>query len=107
MAAKVLIHVADADLRSQLESLNPEGLSGNGVDELRYLFLTSQVELIDSADKVKGMKYHSVSDTLSIGVADADGEKCDRCWNHSVKVGESSDHPLICERCVKALDNTF
>ena len=103
LAAKVLLHVADTEVRSRLASFNPDSLSGNGVDELRYIFLTSQVELIDSADAVKGMKYHSSSDSLAIGVTDADGEKCDRCWNHSVHVGESDEHPLLCERCIDAL----
>ncbi|NET47554.1 MAG: isoleucine--tRNA ligase [Merismopedia sp. SIO2A8] len=107
LAAKVLLYVADADIQARLQKLNPDGLTGNGVDELRYLFLTSQVELLDSAAAIEGMKYRSVSDALSIGVADADGEKCDRCWNHSVHVGESAEHPLLCERCVPALEGQF
>ncbi|NEQ97102.1 MAG: isoleucine--tRNA ligase [Cyanothece sp. SIO2G6] len=107
LAAKVLLHVADADTRKWLESLNSSSLAGNGVDELRYFLLTSQVELIDNPERVAEMKYHSVSATLAIGVADADGVKCDRCWNHSTHVGTIEAHPLLCERCVKALDHQF
>ncbi len=26
-----------------------------------------------------------------------------RCWNYSVRVGESARYPTVCERCVEAL----
>ncbi|GAB4183398.1 MAG: isoleucine--tRNA ligase [Coleofasciculaceae cyanobacterium] len=106
--AKVLLYVSDAQLRQQLEALNPQdSLSGNRVDELRYLFLASQVEILDSPDAIQKAEYKSESDKLSVGVVKADGEKCDRCWNYSVHVGESAEHPLLCDRCVPALEGQF
>jgi isoleucyl-tRNA synthetase len=63
--------------------------------------------LVDSADRITGMKYATQTETLSIGVADADGQKCDRCWNYSTHVGESEEHPLLCERCVEAVHGRF
>lgn len=81
--------------------------AGNGVDELRYLFITSQVELVESALAMEEVEYKSVSESLSVGVVKADGEKCDRCWNYSTLVGEFSEHPSVCERCVAALDGEF
>ncbi len=108
LEAKVLLYVPDADLRTALQAFNPaDSLSGNYVDELRYFFLTSQVELLDSAKPLDGIKYVAQSDVVGVGVVDADGQKCDRCWNYSTHVGESKDHPLLCERCIPALDNTF
>jgi len=44
---------------------------------------------------------------LSVGMIDAEGVKCDRCWNYSTHVGESAAHPLLCERCVPALEGEF
>jgi isoleucyl-tRNA synthetase len=41
---------------------------------------------------------------LSVEVRRADGTKCARCWNYSTHVGESSDYPTVCERCLKALN---
>jgi len=106
--AKILLYVPDAELRQQLSGMNvDDSLTGNRVDELRYFFLASQVELLESPSRLEGMKYQSQADDLGIGVADADGEKCDRCWNHSTHVGESKDHPLLCERCVEAIAGTF
>ncbi|BAY72048.1 isoleucyl-tRNA synthetase [Trichormus variabilis NIES-23] len=105
LEAKALIYVKDANSRKAIATLNPE--VGNGVDELRYLFLTSQVELLDSADKLQDGKYTSQSDSWGIGVVNAEGQKCDRCWNYSTHVGESAEHPLLCERCVPALAGEF
>jgi isoleucyl-tRNA synthetase len=106
--AKVLLYVSDAQLRQQLEALNPQdSLSGNRVDELRYLFLASQVEILDSPEAIQKAEYKLESDKLSVGVVKADGEKCDRCWNYSVHVGQNSEHPLLCDRCVPALEGQF
>jgi isoleucyl-tRNA synthetase len=58
--------------------------------DLRFLFIVSQVEL------VHGPK--------SITVSRAEGEKCERCWNYSTRVGESESYPTVCERCVAALN---
>jgi isoleucyl-tRNA synthetase len=59
--------------------------------ELRYIFIVSQVELREGEE-------------LTISVSHADGEKCERCWNYSTRVGESSKFPTVCERCAAALD---
>lgn len=66
-------------------------------NELRYLFIVSQVELLESKD---------VKD-VSISVTQADGEKCERCWNYSTHVGESEKFPTVCERCARALDESL
>ncbi|MBD1907719.1 MULTISPECIES: isoleucine--tRNA ligase [Cyanophyceae] len=109
LEAKVLLYIPNAEFRSLLQDLNPNSVlsTHNGVDELRYLFITSQVELLDSADALQGLKYSLQSDGIGIGVVKADGEKCDRCWNYSLQVGESTEHPLLCERCIPALAGQF
>jgi isoleucyl-tRNA synthetase len=104
LEAKVLLYVADEQLRSSVKALNA---SQNGIDELRYLFITSQVDLLDSPEAVQGLEYSLQSDTWEIGVVNAEGQKCDRCWNYSTHVGEFAEHPLICERCVAALAGKF
>jgi isoleucyl-tRNA synthetase len=60
-------------------------------NDLRYLFIVSQVELGESPD------------LFTIGVSAAEGTKCERCWNYSTRVGESERYPTVCERCVAAL----
>jgi len=39
-----------------------------------------------------------------VEIVRADGTKCERCWNYSTHVGENTDYPTVCERCVKALN---
>ena len=108
LEAKVLLYVSDLELRQQLQMLAPQENSAeqsNGVDELRYLFLVSQVELLESSPVTDGKELSS-ADTI-VEVVKADGKKCDRCWNYSVRVGESQAHPLLCERCIPALAGEF
>jgi isoleucyl-tRNA synthetase len=95
--------------RIEQQEVRTEQNSGitNNVDELRYLFLASQVEVLDSLEAIQKAEYNSQGDKLSVGVVKADGEKCDRCWNYSTHIGEISDHPTLCERCVPALDGEF
>ncbi len=59
--------------------------------DLRYVFIVSQVEVKQGGENV------------SITVSRAEGEKCERCWNYSTRVGESETYPTVCERCVAAL----
>jgi len=66
--------------------------------ELRYLFIVSQVSVNDAkAD------HGVLGSDLVIKIDRAAGQKCERCWNYSVHVGESSSFPTVCERCVAAL----
>ncbi|WP_299410891.1 zinc finger domain-containing protein [Acaryochloris sp. IP29b_bin.148] len=65
------------------------------MDELRYLFLASQVELLDTPKNLDRLMYQFQSETLGVGVVTADGKKCDRCWNYSTSVGQS-ENMLYC-----------
>lgn len=106
--AKVLLYVKDQQLKQRLEAMNPsDSLSGNQVDELRYLLLASQVELVDSLEAIQTTTYRSESETIALGVVNAEGLKCDRCWNYGPKVGTIAEHPTICERCDAALAGNF
>ena len=65
-------------------------------DQLRYLFIVSDVVLEKSPA--------SNGDTgLAITVNRAPGEKCERCWNYSIHVGEDKTYPTVCERCSAVL----
>jgi isoleucyl-tRNA synthetase len=58
--------------------------------ELRYIFIVSQVEVHEG-------------DRLGVEIQKADGQKCERCWNYSTRVGEFDRYPTVCERCAEAL----
>jgi isoleucyl-tRNA synthetase len=63
-------------------------------DQLRYIFIVSQVEVHEGAE-------------FGVEIARADGQKCERCWNYSIHVGDFTDHPTVCERCHDALKEMF
>ncbi len=108
LEAKVLVFVKDPAWKAQLDSLNlVESLAGNRVDELRYLFLSSQVSLLDSPETIQFVEFKSESETLTVGIIKADGHKCDRCWNYSLSVGTFPEDPTICDRCEAALKGEF
>jgi isoleucyl-tRNA synthetase len=58
---------------------------------LRYIFIVSQIEVHEG-------------DSFSVEIQKANGAKCERCWNYSIRVGEFSEYPTVCERCFEALD---
>jgi len=109
LEAKVLLYVPDSELHKQLSDMNPTNSVGEGthVDELRYLFLTSQVELLDCPDAAKNAPYYTETESVTVGIVKAEGKKCERCWNYSTDVGQFEDHPTICERCYEALADQF
>lgn len=70
-------------------------------EDLRSIFIVSKAELSEGeiADA-----YHSVDvEGVTVKVAPAPGEKCNRCWVHEPSVGQQPDHPTICERCYTAI----
>jgi isoleucyl-tRNA synthetase len=40
---------------------------------------------------------------FSVKVERAPGQKCERCWNYSIHVGEDKNYPTVCERCSASL----
>jgi isoleucyl-tRNA synthetase len=72
--------------------------------ELRYIFIVSQVELTKSEGIVAHGGNAGFTGVGKIVVGRAEGQKCERCWNYSTHVGESSRYPTVCERCVVALE---
>ena len=69
---------------------------GRHLDDLRYVLIVSQVDLLEPNAEID-------EDEVNVTVTRAHGEKCERCWNYSTRVGESSRYPTVCERCVLAL----
>ena len=40
---------------------------------------------------------------LSVSVAKADGEKCERCWKFSTTVGKDANHAELCAHCAAVI----
>ncbi|MEW5745150.1 MAG: isoleucine--tRNA ligase [Nitrospirota bacterium] len=93
LEAKLVLYLSDEDLRF-LEGYR---------DFLPALFIVSEAELKPAAERTPDAYQSTEMTGLAITVARAAGEKCERCWNWSTKVGAFKDHPEICDRCHRAL----
>jgi isoleucyl-tRNA synthetase len=40
---------------------------------------------------------------LTVRIAKAHGEKCERCWHYETDIGAHASHPTLCGRCVAVL----
>ena len=105
LEAKLSIFTPDEKLKKELERMQAE---------LRYLFITSKVLLLDTEPKAgtgelyinlhQGSEQSSYATDATVRVDKAEGCKCPRCWNYSLEIGPTihPDQPDLCERCVDA-----
>ncbi len=71
-------------------------------DELRYLFIVSDVTLLPLEGLKDGMDAETING-LKIKVSRSDDIKCERCWIHDPTVGKDNQFPTLCERCIGIL----
>merc|ERR1719164_247773 len=100
---------ADAASLESLRALCCGTADATSADALRYLFLASQVRMVEDADELESLVAEGTTPVVAetaafgevlVGVAKAEGAKCERCWSYSGRVGADASHPTLCERCV-------
>jgi isoleucyl-tRNA synthetase len=91
LEAKLTLHIKDEETFKLISSYEAD---------LPMMFIVSQAGVTQDG---QGDYKAAEVEGLSITVEQADGEKCARCWNRSVKVGTIADAPHICDRCHKAV----
>ena len=105
LEAKIVLHTDSSSLHDVLQSYITET---NGVDELRYIFIVSQVEIKNGLPD--GVEHEPAeipnAGKVLVEVQHAEGSKCARCWNYSTRVGENEEHKQLCERCVSVLQSS-
>ena len=112
---QVFLHTEDTTLKAKLKAMEgdkkllAQAEATNGMDDLRFVLLTSQVTVVDSpSDVTTKCDIYNIASTdsesgLTIGVTKARGVKCDRCWYYSDSVGEDHEHGDICLRCANVI----
>ncbi|WP_415895319.1 isoleucine--tRNA ligase [Neptuniibacter sp. PT34_22] len=75
-----------------------QALLGKLEDELRFVLITSKAAVAPLADA------QDAADTelegLKVSVAKSAADKCPRCWHFREDIGQDSDDPELCGRCV-------
>ncbi len=76
-------------------------LKGPG-EELRFWFITSRADVRPAASRPAAALATALEDggTLWIEAAASTAPKCERCWHRRPEVGENTQHPTLCRRCV-------
>lgn len=93
-AQKLIGKSLEAKVVITAEGETYEFLNGFNADELSDVFIVSGTELVNGAV--------AEGEAISVEVSEADGEKCARCWKHSVDAFEV-DGEYVCPRCKRIL----
>ncbi len=72
-------------------------------DELRFLFITSELRIYPIANKPEQALIGSDSKAGIIAVASSH-KKCVRCWHYRADVGSHLAHSQLCGRCITNVD---
>lgn len=80
-------------------------LNKTGIPILRETFIVSNVVLASFADSPNDAIESQEMKELSILVSKAPGEKCQRCWNFSINLGQDPNYPAACPRCTATLSH--
>jgi isoleucyl-tRNA synthetase len=93
---------ASLEAKVQIELKNPdlESILKKYADFMPVYFIASRV-LLEKADS--GAVFYE-GDQAKIGIVQAEGEKCPRCWKYKKDIGQSSEHPELCAQCAEAVE---
>ncbi|MFP3912929.1 MAG: isoleucine--tRNA ligase, partial [Desulfobacteraceae bacterium] len=71
-------------------------------DQLRSIFIVSDVTLIPLDELKEGMESENLPG-VKVLVLPSSEPKCERCWVHDPTVGQTPEHPTLCNRCRNVL----
>ena len=100
-AQKLIGHPLDAavTIAAGADLLN---LLSDYAEDLRSVMIVSKVNLVGSEPLMGAYESEEIK-SLYIRVEAAAAQKCERCWVRANSIGDDSEHPKICHRCVDAL----
>jgi isoleucyl-tRNA synthetase len=78
-----------------------EGSAHPDVDNLADWLLVSQLQL--GGTPPAAVLAETSEEGITVRIAKADGQKCERCWHFETDIGQHSSHPTLCGRCVAVL----
>ncbi len=95
---KVIGHSLDAEVRLVLPK-DILGAIGCDFAELKYIFIVSDVQVVENLDGVEGVIVSEDIPGLQIASRPSPGVKCDRCWNYFIETEEGREQTPLCPRC--------
>jgi isoleucyl-tRNA synthetase len=74
-------------------------------DEMRFVLITSSCEVLVADPHADNLVVTDV-DGLWVTVKPLTFAKCERCWHRREEVGQLTQHPTLCSRCVENIDGS-
>ena len=99
---KVIGHSLDAVVKLVLPG-NIRSVLKNELADLKFIFIVSQADVVESLENEKGVYSSDVLDGVKVFPQSMGGTKCERCWNYFLEKPERTEHSTICPRCIKNL----
>jgi len=98
---KVIGHSLDAAVALKATG-ETGGLLKEFAGELASIFIVSKAELVE---ELSGEDVYRADggEALEVLVTAAPGEKCERCWCYDETIGEDTEHPTLCPKCLAAV----
>ncbi|WP_133406226.1 isoleucine--tRNA ligase [Parashewanella tropica] len=93
LEAEVTLFASD-ELIEQLKQID---------DELRFVLLTSKVT-VSPLEQAPADATVTELESLKLSIAKSDASKCERCWHFSDDIGQTEQHPSLCQRCVTNIE---
>lgn len=73
-------------------------------DDLLMIFIVSDLRLYPLGEEQEDLFSSGEIEGFKTKVLPSTSGKCERCWNFSSTVGTHQEHPTICARCAKVLE---
>jgi isoleucyl-tRNA synthetase len=98
---KVIGHSLDAAVAIKASGETAELLK-EFTGELANIFIVSKAQLVDELSGAELYRAEGV-EGLEVEVTAAPGDKCERCWCYDEAIGQDTEHPTLCPKCLAAL----
>jgi isoleucyl-tRNA synthetase len=104
LEAQVQIALADNDHAAALAQALAwlAGSPHPDVDNLTDWLLVSALRI--GGEAPEAVLAEASAGGVTVRVARAAGQKCERCWHYATDIGQHRSHPSLCGRCVAVLD---
>ncbi|WP_047981338.1 isoleucine--tRNA ligase [Ornithinibacillus contaminans] len=91
LEAKITLVAKDSETKAVLE----------GIENVHQLLIVSEAVVTRQSELTSAYQH------VDIHVEKHSGEKCERCWVASEKVGENPNHPTLCSRCADVVEKHY
>ncbi len=106
LEAQIQLELGEGEAATALQSVLAllESSPHPEIDNLADWLLVSALELQQAGAPPLANPLAEASEAgITVRIARAPGEKCERCWHYETSIGQHAAHPSICSRCVAIL----